>query len=38
MSEQTALSHQMAALPDMLVGPLLRRVTPSRWVMWRRGR
>ncbi|OBA00360.1 hypothetical protein [Halomonas sp. G11] len=28
------MSHPAAALPDVLVGPILRRITPSRWVMW----
>lgn len=28
------MSHPAAALPDILVGPILRRITPSRWVMW----
>ena len=31
-SEQTSASAQ--PLPDILVGPLLRRITPTRWVMW----
>jgi len=35
MSEHAAaLRDAEKALPDVLVGPLLRRVTASRWVMW----
>ncbi len=29
-----ALPNTGAGLPDVLVGPLLRRLSPDRWVMW----
>ncbi|MYL24951.1 alkaline phosphatase family protein [Halomonas alkaliantarctica] len=34
MASIATASPDVASLPDILVGPLLRRVTSGRWVMW----
>ncbi|NYS60493.1 alkaline phosphatase family protein [Vreelandella salicampi] len=34
MHSNASAATETAPLPDILAGPLLRRITPTRWVMW----